>query len=209
MSVESFSILISAAALALSALTFWFTVLRRGVVRMTKPTQIGLGFGSTGEKNQVFVRALLFATSRRGAVLENMYARVRIGERSQNFSIWVYGEPKSMIRGAGLVVSESGTAANFHFLLRPDEPDFPISVGRYRVEIIGRLLNRRREFLLAAADITLTPELVGAALDHIGLQFDWAPDTDAYVGHIASRLRVIDPKEISDLVDFAESNRPR
>ena len=190
------SLMISAAALCLSALTFWFTVLRRGTVKMTKPTQLGLGFGDERKKNQVFVRALLFATSKRGAVLENLYARVRSGERSQNFSVWVYGEPKMMLRGAGLVVGENGLAANFHFLLRPDEPDFSLHAGEYSVEIYGRVLNRPKELMLSSVKIVVTPQLVGEAKDYVGLQFDWAPDTGAYVGHVAKRTMIIDPKEI-------------
>ncbi|WP_297111599.1 hypothetical protein [uncultured Devosia sp.] len=198
--MELTSLAISAAALVVSATTFWFTVLRRGTVKMTKPTQVGIGFGDNGKKNQVFVRALMFATSKRGAVLENMFARVRAGERSQTFSVWVYGEPKSMLRGAGLVVPETGIAANFHFLLRPDEPDFQLAPATYKIEVFGRLLGQTGEQLLSTSEIAVSSGLIGAAQDRVGLQFDWAPDTDAYVGHVAKRQMVIDPKDVAEFI---------
>jgi hypothetical protein len=203
--IEAVSLFLSLFAVGVSIFTFWYTALRRGSVKMTQPTQVGIGFGEAGTKNQVFVRCLLFATSKRGAVLENMYARVRCGERSQNFSIWVHGQPHSMSRGAGLLVSESGLAANFHFLLRPDEPDFPLTTGIYKVEIIGRLLRSTSEVVLTVAHVEVTPAMTGAESAGVGLQFDWAPDSNVYVGHVAKQpSNVISPSEFASLLDGME-----
>lgn len=182
--IESVSLGLSVLALAVSAGTFWYTSLRRGTVRMTQPTLVGLGFRENDSKNQVFVRCMLFATGKRNSVVENIYARVRRGERSQNFSIWVHGEPRAMDRGAGLMVSEDGITKNFHFLLRNDEPEFEITTGQYDIEIFATLLNKTSEISLARIAIEVTPELLTA---DTGIQFDWAPDSGRYVGHVAKR----------------------
>lgn len=183
---QSIPITLSVLALVVSVFTFWYNSLRRGRVQMTRPTMIGVGFGGAGKKNQVFVRCMLFTTASRGSVIENMYARVRRGETAQNFSIWVHGQVNNMERGAGLTVTQNGITKNFHFLLRPDEPDFVLVPGTYIVEIICRVLGSKTETVLSFSTLTITPNLL--AHEQSGIQFDWAPDSDCYVGHAANRL---------------------
>lgn len=73
---------------------------------MTQPTTIF--FGSDGIRRngepsgpKVFLRSLLYSTSKRGQMIESMHVTLRRGESSQNFSIWVYGEDR-LARGSGL-----------------------------------------------------------------------------------------------------------
>jgi hypothetical protein len=154
---------------------------------------IGLGFGDEFKKNQVFVRCMLFSTAARGSVVENMYARVKRGERAQNFSIWVHGQTNEMERGAGLSVSQNGLTRNFHFLLRQDEPDFQLVAGDYDVEIYCRILNQRDEVLLTKVNLNLNHQLL--AETSRGIQFDWAPDSNTYVGHVASKSMKLEVSE--------------
>ena len=91
---------------------------------MTKPTVIFFGpdGGSVvGRKRQlkVFLRTLLFSTSRRGQTLESFHVNLQRGESKQNFSIWVYGDDR-LTRGSGLFVPREGVACNHHFLLLDD-----------------------------------------------------------------------------------------
>ncbi len=87
------SLLISVLAFVVSATTLWLTFVHRGRIRMTRPTVVFFG-PDGGEKgiSKVFLRTLLYATSKRGVVLEHLYVRLRRGETQQNFNIWVYGE---------------------------------------------------------------------------------------------------------------------
>lgn len=87
-------LMISVLALAVSAVTAWLTLLRRGRVRMTQPTVIYFGSdgGSKAEPNpnmRVFLRTLLYSTGKRGQIVENMFIRLQHGETRQNLNIWV------------------------------------------------------------------------------------------------------------------------
>ena len=101
------SFVISALALVVSMVTAWLTLFRRGTVLMTQPTVIYFGPdgppSSANHPLKVYLRTLLYATSKRGCIIESMYTRVRRGETTQNFNIWVYGEDK-LTRGSGLFV---------------------------------------------------------------------------------------------------------
>jgi hypothetical protein len=82
---------ISLFALSTSAITAWLTLVRRGTVKMTQPTIIFFGPDS-GRSHEpplpkVFLRALLFATSKRGRVIESMYVALSRNESRQNFNI--------------------------------------------------------------------------------------------------------------------------
>ena len=68
------AIIVSALALTVSALTAWFTLLHRGDLRMTKPTVVFFGpDGGHHDKPhlKVFLRTLLYSTSRRGQTVES------------------------------------------------------------------------------------------------------------------------------------------
>ena len=77
---DAISVTISVFALCLSALTAWLTLFRRGTVKMTQPTVIYLGPDSPRARDEsplpkVFLRTLLFATSKRGRIVESMHIR--------------------------------------------------------------------------------------------------------------------------------------
>jgi hypothetical protein len=77
---------------------------------MTQPTVIFLGPDSSRVPERlpppkVFIRTLLFSTSKRGRVIESMHVRVARSESKQNFNVWVYGDDK-LLPGSGLFVGE-------------------------------------------------------------------------------------------------------
>ena len=118
------SLVIAVVALGISATTLWLTFLRHGVLLMTLPTVIYFGADGGDEPNiKVYFRALLYSTAKRGWIVESMYVRVRRGETSQNFNVWVLGEEK-LARGSGLFVGELGVVTNHHFLLPADGTNF-------------------------------------------------------------------------------------
>ncbi len=88
---ELFATIISATALIVSTTTAWLTLFRRGDVQMTQPTVIFFGpDGGTPQRDpkpKVFLRTLLFATSKRGRVVESIHVRLSRGETRQNFNI--------------------------------------------------------------------------------------------------------------------------
>jgi hypothetical protein len=87
---------------------------------MTQPTVIFFGPDTPRAREdtplpKVFLRTLLFSTSKRGRVIESMHVALSRNETHQNFNIWVYGDEK-LVRGSGLFVGETGVAATHHFL---------------------------------------------------------------------------------------------
>jgi hypothetical protein len=125
---DPLSITISALALGVSSVTAWLTLFRRGTVKMTQPTVIYFGPDAPRSRNvppppKVYLRTLLFSTSKRGRVIESMHVTLSRNETRQNFNIWVYGDER-LVRGSGLFVGETGVEANHHFLTPKDGASF-------------------------------------------------------------------------------------
>ena len=185
------ALLISAFALALSILTAWLTLFRRGTVKMTRPTQIFFGYDgprSHAEERpwpKVFLRALLFSTAKRGLVIENLYVKLRCEDIAQTFSIWVYGDNHDLVRGSGLFVGETGVEASHHFLMSEDGDPFHFIAGIYHLEVHAKVLgeNDSRMLFESELDVSLI-ESDSIGDQNSGLYFDWDPDEKQYSHHL-------------------------
>ena len=88
--MESISPVVSVIALCVSLFTAWFTILRRGTVRSTRPSFIAFRYDFVGKSQpqaKIFLRTLLFSTGKRGLVIESLFLRVREGARFEEFSL--------------------------------------------------------------------------------------------------------------------------
>ena len=129
--IDPLSLAISVLSLAVSSVTAWLTLFRRGTVKISQPTVIFFGpdgSHSRGDKtaSKIYLRTLLFSTSKRGRVVESMHVALSRNKSHQNFNIWVYGEREKLVRGSGLFVGETGIAANHHFLIPKDGSSFTL-----------------------------------------------------------------------------------
>jgi len=175
----------------MSATTLWLTLLRKGDIRMTKPTLIYFGpdggRGGETEISKIFLRTLLYSSAKRGHVVENAYARLRRGETQQNFSIWVYGEDR-LARGSGLYVGSEGVATNHHFLTPTDVRNFDFAAGGYKLEIFVKIVGESSVRRLAEIDLTITDaEAEKLREPGNGIFFDWGPDAGRYQSHVDMR----------------------
>jgi hypothetical protein len=120
---------------------------------MTQPALIAFLYDLPDADPKVFFRALLYATGKRGHIIEGMYLRVRRGESAQNFNFWGYGETKALMIGSGLRVGEDGAAFNHHFL-PPKHTPFEFLPGEYDIEAYECVVNRsaRAAFTPFASD---------------------------------------------------------
>jgi hypothetical protein len=192
--VTMLSTAVSALALIISLVTAWLTFFRRGSLRMTQPTVIF--FGPDGgrppgrkPKLKVFLRTLLFSTSRRGQTVESLYVNLQRRESKQNFSIWVYGD-KTLARGSGLHVGFEGMACNHHFLLPDDETQFPLLPGDYVLRVFGKRVCDRGPQQLSQISLYLSERDAQQLLEEgTGIYFDWGPDQEKYYTHIDRRPR--------------------
>jgi hypothetical protein len=177
-------LLISVVSLVLSVTVAWLTLLRRGNLGMTHPMLIG--FLYEGEQPKVFFRAMLYATGKRGHIIEALYLNVRRGRSTQMFSFWMYGETKDLKIGSGMRVGDDGVSFNHHFLPPKDAVSFAFLAGDYAIGTYARILNRKTPVLLSTVKLSLSPELADALRDHSkGVLFTWRPDSQDYRGDVS------------------------
>jgi hypothetical protein len=185
------SLVVSALALAVSAVTAWLTLFRRGQLRMTQPTVVFFGpdGGSRGDapKLKVYLRTLLYSTARRGQTVESMYVNLQRGETRQNFSIWVYGEHK-LARGSGLFVGHEGLACNHHFLLPEDGASFSLVAGTYTLRVFAKRVADAAPRELSSVRVSISDgHAAQLSKPDVGIYFDWGPDQQAYHAHVEER----------------------
>lgn len=195
---EWISLSISCLALVVSALTAWLTFFRRGALRMTQPTVVYFGPDGGSEKearNKVYLRTLLYSTSRRGQMIESMHVNLQRAETRQNFSVWVYGEER-LVRGSGLFVGHEGVACNHHFLLPRDGADFKFVAGEYVLRVHAKRVGDRRSTELAAVRLVVgdSHALELQEKGDAGIYFDWGADLQAYHPSVKIHSTVSLPK---------------
>jgi hypothetical protein len=197
MGASSWSVAIASLSLAVSGITMWLTLFQRGRIRMTQPTvaYFGPDGGGQGEP-KVFLRTLLYSTSRRGQIVESMFVRVRRGESSQTFNVWVYGDGR-LARGSGVYVGHDGVACNHHFMIPRDGTRYEFLAGEYDVEVYASTVPGRRAILLHRFQVSLSQELAAALKDpEAGVYFDWGPDSARYHAHVEKRPKASDPIDL-------------
>jgi|ERR1035441_5428818 hypothetical protein len=191
MHMEFVPLLLSVVSLLLSVTVAWLTLFRRGKLGMTQPMLIG--FLYENEQPKVFFRTILFATGKRGYIIEALYIKVRNGESTQTFNFWMYGETKELKIGSGLRVGDDGVSSNHHFLPPKDAPTFAFLAGEYTIDAYARILNRNAPMLLSTVKLTLSHDLAAALNDRtmlsdhtMGVLFTWRPDSQHYRGEVSA-----------------------
>lgn len=179
------SIIIAALAFVVSALTAWLSFFHRGTIKMTQPTIFFFGPDGASGPPKIFLRTLLYSTSKKGRILENMFVKLKRGESMQNFNIWVYGEKEVLARGSGLFVGGEGISCNHHFLLPKDGTTYSFLPGAYNLQVFGTLLGEGQPKLLFAQELSLSKEFADEINnEQSGVFFDWGPDSQSYHSHL-------------------------
>jgi hypothetical protein len=199
---------ISIFALAVSSATAWLTLFRRGTVKMTQPTVIYLGPDAprgpdSAPPPKVYLRALLFSTSKRGRIVESMHVSLTRNESSQNFNIWVYGDDK-LVRGSGLFIGDTGVAANHHFLTPKDGSKFQFVEGAYTLKVFAKILGDTEPVMLLSQRLEIARDDAQALKgSETGLYFDWGADSERYIPHVEQRRPSPDPEDIMKLLGLS------
>ncbi len=211
--IEPVTTTISLLALTISSATAWLTLFRRGTVKMSQPTVIYFGpdqprVSSTEAPPKVYLRTLLFSTSKRGRVIESMHLTLSRNEASQTFNVWVYGEDR-LVRGSGLFVGETGVAANHHFLTPPDHSSFRFTDGSYRLDLFAKLLGDSKPAKLFSQSLNITRDDAAALRQpRTGLYFDWGPESGRYLSHVEKRDLTPGPEDFQKLLNLKIEQRP-
>lgn len=178
----------------LSAFTFWFVFLHRGRVRMTRPTLVFFGRdGDETGRSKIFLRSSIFSTSKRGQIVENMYAKVDTPAGSHLFSFWAHrtDESSRIVRGSGLAATENGIACDHHFLLPTCAEEFEFVPGGCTITVFAKLVDRACSVKLGSYVIELTEDHCLALRDRdVGIYFDLQPSVSgdgSYEPHVERR----------------------
>ena len=187
------SLVMSCLALFVSGITAWLTFFKKGALKATQPTTIFFGPDGLNDplilvkNNKVYLRTLLYSTSKRGHVVESIYVSLKRNESHQNFNIWVYGEPV-LNRGSGLFVPQGGVTFNHHFLLPADGANFDFLSGNYQLTMYARIVGDKNKVKLCELNLSITDKLAQEMLsEKTGCNFDWSPDQNKYFAHTTQR----------------------
>jgi hypothetical protein len=178
--ISIIALTISAFALTISALTFWLTRIKKGIIKMTRPTVIYLGpDGGDKKDNKVFIRTLIYSTSERGHNIQTMYIRLQRGESLQNFNVWVYGN-KELLRGSGLFINRSGIVCDHHFLLPKDGNNYSFLAGDYILQVYVETVDEKPRKIFEQRLQLTKQQVEEMQTKNAGTYFDWAPSTQTY-----------------------------
>jgi hypothetical protein len=195
------SIFLSFFAFFISLLTFWMTLLRRGTIKMTQPTQIFLGQdGGATKAPKIYLLTLLYSTAKQGWVIEDLFARLKYGESVHNFNIWVYDDrvAQKLVRGSGLFISETGISTSHHFLLHNTHGNFEFRAGEYKLEIYAKLVGHKERVILNKTALNISESEAKKLKNDNGrgIYFDWGPDSNKYITHIDNKISQQQNKEL-------------
>lgn len=153
---------------------------------MTQPVLVGLLYDLPGKEPKVFFRAMLYATGKRGHIVESLYLKVRCGDLTRDFNFWMYGETNALMIGSGLRVGEDGVSSNHHFLPPKEASSFTFLAGDYTIDVYAHIVKRSARILLKTVRISLSQEQAATLRDPtMGVLFTLVPDSQCYEGSVS------------------------
>jgi hypothetical protein len=189
--LETVSLLIAIAALALSGWTFWLTQLHIGKLQLTRPTILFFGWDLQDDEDvpKIMLRSALFSTSNRGQILENLYLVISHAGKHYEFPFWGYDGGEGMVRGSGLYVGQEGHIAYHHFNPLESYEDFKFGIGDYSIKIMGKTYGSPNEMELGSYNLNLKN---GPETDYLknhdgGVLWSWSPTKSEYLASASYR----------------------
>ncbi len=153
---------------------------------MTQPVQIAFLFEE--KKPKVFLRTLLYATGKRGYVIEGLYVKLKHGNVNHTFGFWGYGERNNLMPAGGLQIGEAGAAYNHHFLEIDPSADFEFLTGQYELSVYARIVGKSAARLLCKVSLRLSADYSPAMAERMsGILFTWDPDLKEYRASLSDR----------------------
>jgi hypothetical protein len=171
--------------LYLSALTFWLTRIKSGIVKMTRPTIICFLGQNGGDEAKVFIRTLLYSTSDQGQYVQNMFVRLHRAEVFQDFNVWAYDD-NGLVRGSGLFVNKEGVASYHHFLLPKDGAKYSFIPSDYSLQVFVETVNKSAKMIFEVR-LTLTDQQSTDIGKGKAVYYDWAPNTQNYFSYVDAK----------------------
>jgi len=182
------SLIISILAFIISGFTFWLTKIKKGTIKMTRPSIICLVGPNGNDNSKIFISSLLYSTSEQGKYVQNMYATVSFKEVSQDFNLWGYGE-QNLVRGSGLFINKAGISNYHHFLLPPDS-EWRFSQGSFLLEIFVEFPNNKQKKVLHQ-NLTINEKQVLHLQQNNPVYYNWGSKEKQYIPYSKNRFFVV------------------
>lgn len=191
-------IVISVLALLISFVTLWLSRIRKGTIKMTRPSVIFFGKdGGDSKAAKVFLRTLLYSTSDKGQYIESMYVKLTVNNTERVFNIWTYGERGTLKRGSGLFAGKQGVEADHHFLL-PRQESFIFKVGTYKLDVYVVLVGKKPCRIWSHDLIVSKKEAKALSPLYAGLYFDWRPDNQGYQTYLEDKTEEVYAEQVRE-----------
>ncbi len=180
------ALVISIVSLLISGLTFWLTKIKKGSLKMTRPSIICFVGQNDGDEAKIFIRTLLYATADQGQYIQNMFVRLVYDGITENFNTWSYGD-KETVRGSGLYASKAGVSTNHHFLL-PKNTQWSFAAGDYKLEVFVETVGNKQKRLFEYTLSVMKEQEERLRNDfRASIVFSWDPNGRKYISHIEIR----------------------
>jgi hypothetical protein len=174
-----FNSILSGMAVIISFTVLWLTHLRRGMVKMTQPSLVAFVFDNNSPK--ICLQTLLFSTSYKGNVIENMWIKLQNNKQCHCFTLWAYrGKGAEIIKGSGLFISRDGIPTMHYFLLNAFKGGDIFMEGNIRLQVYCDIINHKSKVLLGEVDLSFNKEHIPMLQNSSGILFDWDPTAKKY-----------------------------
>lgn len=175
---------ISIISLIISGLTFWLTRVKRGSLKMTRPSIICFLGQNVSDEPKILIRTLIYATADQGQYIQNMFVKIYQDETIRDFNVWAY-DNNGLVRGSGLFISKAGVSLYHHFLL-PRNEQWNFDAGEYKIEVYAETVDNATKKIFEQT-LSLTIEQSKGIQGGKAVYFDWAPNTEEYMAHLENR----------------------
>lgn len=151
------TLILSLIAIGISATTAWFTFFHKGKVKMTHPNIFAIipREGLSVACPKIYMRVLLYCTSKSGRAVESMYLKISREGDVRKFQYWAHGESRELVPGSGIFVGPQGYEANHHFTPLEDNATYDFQTGKYSIEVYGKVVGASAPVPMAVLSFNL------------------------------------------------------
>jgi hypothetical protein len=187
----NFSSVTAVVSLLVSVTVAWLTLFRRGNLYMTRPVQI-IFRSENARRPEVILRTLLYATGKRGYVIEGLYLEVLQRGETHTFGFWSYRQGSELIAASGLRVGEDGIAFDNHFLEADQSGHFYFPEGKYEIRVYATVVNPRSAKLLHTIEVTLSEEQSQQMhIRNYAAVFTFDPQVKEYIASLSDQPSIL------------------
>ena len=184
--LEIIALIFSGVAIAISLLTFYFSQLRKGKVKLSKPNQIWFGLPDLSKKRRghILIKSVLYSTGSQGQIIERLYAKLDTNNSSKEFSGWVIGKQSDTYKPGGMKISKEGYVGDHHFIHPKDGTSYSFKTGDYLLRIFAKIAGKETDVLLQKINLEIPVNFSKNLSTAKGVYFNFHSSNGNYVAEL-------------------------